>query len=85
MKSDEEISTADSAQIESLIERVKQGKLEQNEAQLIEMLLRAFLTLITLLQRKNTTIKRLKQLFLGPQEKKGNGQSDATTRTRTCP
>jgi len=28
MKSDEEISTADSAQIESLIERVKQGKLE---------------------------------------------------------
>jgi hypothetical protein len=64
MKSDEEISTADSAQIESLIERVKQGKLEQNDAQLIERLLRAFLTLITLLQRKNTTIKRLKQLFV---------------------
>jgi hypothetical protein len=50
---------------------------------LIERLLRAFLTLITLLQRKNTTIKRLKQLFLGPQEKKGKGQSDATTRTTT--
>jgi hypothetical protein len=39
MKSDEEISTADSAQIESLIERVKQGKLEQKDAQLIERLL----------------------------------------------
>ena len=52
MISDEEISTADSAQIESLIERVKQGKLEQNDAQLIERLLRAFLELITLLQRK---------------------------------
>jgi hypothetical protein len=81
MKNDEEISTADSAQIESLIERVKQGMLEQNDAQLIERLLRAFLALITLLQRKNTTIKRLKQLFLGPQEKKGKGQSDATNRT----
>jgi chorismate mutase len=57
VKSDEEISTADSAQIESLIERVKQGKLEQNDAQLIERLLRAFPALITLLQRKNTTIK----------------------------
>jgi chorismate mutase len=43
MKSDEEISTADSAQIESLIERVKQGKLEQNDAQLIERLLRVSL------------------------------------------
>jgi len=64
MKSDEEISTAASAQIESLIERFKQGKLKQNDAQLIERLLRAFLTLIALLQRKNTTIKRLKQLFL---------------------
>jgi hypothetical protein len=42
MKSDEEISTANSAQIESLNERVKQGKLEQNDAQLIERLLRAF-------------------------------------------
>jgi hypothetical protein len=83
VKSDEEISTADSAQIESLIEHVKQGKLEQNDAQLMERLLRAFLTLITLLQRKNTTIKRLKQLFLGPQDKKGKGQSDATTRTTT--
>lgn len=83
MKSDEEISTADSAQIESLIERVKQGKLEQDDAQLIERLLRTFLALITLLQRKNTTIKRLKQLFLGPQEKKGKGQSDASTGTTT--
>jgi chorismate mutase len=64
MKSDEEISIADSAQIESLIERVNQGKLEQYDAQLIERLLGAFLTLITLLQRKNATIKRLKQCEL---------------------
>jgi len=64
MKSDEEISIADSAQIESLVERVKQGKLEQNDAQLIERLLGAFLTLITLVQRNNTTIKRLKQCEL---------------------
>ena len=64
MKSDEEISIGDSAQIESLVERVKQGKLEQNDAQLIERLLGAFLTLITLVQRNNTTIKRLKQCEL---------------------
>jgi hypothetical protein len=39
MKSDEEISIADSAQIESLIERANQGKLEQYDGQLIERLL----------------------------------------------
>jgi len=39
------------------------------EEQVLTEFRRAFLTLITILQRKNTTIKRLKQLFLGPQEK----------------
>src|SRR5262245_32553351 len=80
MKSDEEIPTADSEQIERLIERVKQGKLEQNDAQLIEKLLRTFLTLTSLLQRKNTTIKRLKQMFLGP-EKQGKDKSDISAGT----
>jgi len=81
MKNDEEIPTTDTAQIEHLIERVKQGKLKQDDAQLIEKLLRILVTLISLLGHKNTSIRRLKQFLFGSKDrKKGKGKAPAETR-----
>ena len=53
-----EIPKTDSAEIEILIERLKQNKLEQRDVELIERLLRTALVLVNLLQRKNMSIKR---------------------------
>jgi hypothetical protein len=47
-----EIPQTDSAEIEILIERLKQNKLEQRDVELIERLLRTVLALVNLLQRK---------------------------------
>src|SRR6266511_3236672 len=65
MPNHEEIPTTDTAQIEQLIERLKQGKLQQQDAQLIETLLNFVLKITSLLKRKQTTIKGLKQIFFG--------------------
>jgi hypothetical protein len=48
-----EIPQTDSAEIEILIEHLKQNKLEQRDVELIERLLRTVLVLVNLLQRKS--------------------------------
>jgi hypothetical protein len=53
-----EIPKTDSAEIEILIARLKENKLEQRDVELIERLLRTVLVLVNLLQRKNISIKR---------------------------
>ena len=50
-----EIPKTDSAEIEILIERLKQNKLERRDVELIERLLRTVLVLVNLLQRKTVT------------------------------
>jgi hypothetical protein len=47
-----EIPKTDLAEIEILIERLKQNNLEQRDVELIERLLRTVLVLVNLLQRK---------------------------------
>ncbi|MGH9842884.1 MAG: IS66 family transposase [Blastocatellia bacterium] len=80
MQNHEEIPTADTDQIERLLDRVKQGKLEPDDAQLIERLLQTLLTLVSLLQGKNTTIRRLKELLFGSKErKKSKDQSEESS------
>jgi transposase len=67
---DEELPTTDAAQIERLIERFKQGRLELGDAQLIEKLLRLLLTIISLLQGRNSTLLRLKEFLFGGKKRK---------------
>jgi hypothetical protein len=67
---DEELPTTDTAQIERLIERFKQGRLEPGDAQLIEKLLRLLLTIISFLQGKNSTLLRLKEFLFGGKKRK---------------
>src|SRR5262245_15569501 len=59
-----EIPQTDSAEIEILIERLKQNKLEQRDVELIERLLGTVLVLVNLLQRKNISIKRLREMIV---------------------
>jgi hypothetical protein len=65
MAKGEEIPKTNRAEIEILIERVKQHKLEPRDVELIERLLRTVVSLVELLQRKNTSIKKLRELIFG--------------------
>ena len=60
MKNNDDIPTTDTTEIKRLINRVKQGELDQGDAQLIEKLLNILLTIVSLLQRKHTSIRRMK-------------------------
>ncbi len=74
----EEIPTTDSQQIERLIERLQQGRLEQSDTQLLERLLRTFLSLLSVLQEKNASIKKLKRMIFGPRSEKRQASSPQT-------
>jgi hypothetical protein len=65
-----ELPKTDSAEIEILIERLRHNKLEQRDVELIERLLRTVLVLVDLLQRKNMSIKRLRDLIFGRRTEK---------------
>src|SRR5215510_3250809 len=70
MKNDDDIPTTDTNEIKQLINRVKRGELDQGDALLIEKLLNILLMIVSLLQRKHTSIRRMKELLLGMKEKK---------------
>ena len=48
-------------EIEAVIARVKQSNIEQRDVELIERLLRTVLVLVKLLERKNISIKKLRE------------------------
>jgi hypothetical protein len=79
MKNNDDIPTTDTNEIKQLINRVKQGELDQGDAQLIEKLLNILLTIVSLLQRKRTSIRRMKDLLFGIKEKK-LGKDEAKNR-----
>jgi hypothetical protein len=65
MKKDPDILATSTTEIERLIERVEQGKLDQADMQRIVKLLRLFLTLLNLIQAKNMKMGRLRDLLFG--------------------
>jgi hypothetical protein len=66
----DDIPATDTTEIKQFINRVKQGELDQGDAQLIERLLNFPLTIVSLLKRKHTSIRRMKELLFGTKEKK---------------
>ena len=66
MANRDDIPRTDPSEIEALIQRLKQSNLEPRDAQLVERLLRLVLSMASLLQHQNASIKRLKQLIFGP-------------------
>jgi len=79
MKNNDDIPTTDTTEIKQLINRVKQGELDQGEAQLIEKLLNILLAIVSLLERKHASIRRMKELLFGMKEKK-RGKDEAKSR-----
>jgi hypothetical protein len=76
MKNNDDIPTTDTTEIKQLINRVKHGELDQGDAQLIEKLLNFLLTIVSLLQRKHSSIRRVKELLFGMKEKKRGKDED---------
>src|SRR5215813_1208886 len=83
MKNNDDIPTTDTTEIKQLINRVKQGELDQGDAQLIEKLLNFLLMIVSLLQRKHTSIQRMKELLFGMKEKK-RSKDEAKNRAEDC-
>jgi hypothetical protein len=81
MAKEDETPRANPAEIENLIEQIRKTNLEPGAKEKIERLLRTVLTLVELLQRKNTSIKKLRQMIFGKrterhQTKKAEGQEE---------
>jgi len=76
MKNNDDIPTTDATEIKQLINHVKQGKLDHGDALLIEKLLNILLTIVSLLQQKRTSIRRMKELLFGMKEKKRGKDED---------
>lgn len=70
MAKGEEIPKTNPTEIEALIARVRQSNIEQRDVELIERLLRTVLVLVNLLQRKNISIKKLRDLVFGRRTEK---------------
>jgi hypothetical protein len=64
MENNDDILTTETTEIKQLINRVKRGEFDQGDAQLIEKLLNFLLTIVSLLQRRHTSIRRMKERLL---------------------
>src|SRR4030095_2083771 len=79
MAKEDETPRTNSAEIENLIEQIRGTNLEPGAKEKVERLLRTVLALVELLQRKNTSIKKLRQMIFGKrterhQTRKAEGQ-----------
>ncbi|MGE0887111.1 MAG: hypothetical protein AB7P14_26615 [Blastocatellales bacterium] len=70
MAKHDDIPKTNPSEIEALIGRLKQANIEPRDAQLVERLLRLVLSMASLLQHKNASIKRLRRLIFGPRSDK---------------
>src|SRR5215467_6423597 len=82
MAKENETPRTNPAEIESLIEQIRGTNLDPRAKEKIERLLRTVLTLVELLQRKNTSIKKLREMIFGKrterhQSRKAEGQEKA--------
>ena len=73
MATHDDIPKTDPSEIEALIQRLKRSNIEPRDAQLVERLLRLVLSMASLLQHKNASIRRLRQLIFGPRSDKSAG------------
>jgi hypothetical protein len=65
MAKEDETPRTNPAEIENLIEQIRGTNLEPGAKEKVERLLRTVLTLVELLQRKNTSIKKLREMIFG--------------------
>ena len=83
MAKGDETPRTNPAEIENLIEQIRGTNLDPRAKEKVERLLRTVLTLVELLQRKNTSIKKLREMIFGKrterhQARKAEGQEKAS-------
>jgi transposase len=83
MRQAPEIVEVDSTQLEEVLRRVEQA-LDDKDAELIRAVFRSYAYVADLVEDKNTTIRRLRQLFFGARTEKteavlGRGAAEAVT------
>jgi transposase len=74
MANRDEIPRATPAEIENLIQQVRGANLDPGSKDKIERLLRTVLSLLELLQRRNTSIKKLREMIFGRRTEKQHGK-----------
>jgi len=79
MTEHDEPTSTNPSEIEALIARLEDGQLGAEERRLIGRLLRLLLTLICVVEQKNTSISRLKRMLFGP------GSDKRTVAVRVAP
>ena len=82
MRNAPEILEVDSTQLEEVLSRAEQS-LDEKDAALIRAVFQSYLYVTDLVEDKNTSIRRLRQLFFGKRTEKtkavvGNGKPEAT-------
>ena len=85
-----EIIEVDTSQLDALLRRVE-GKLEEQDYELVQAIFRSYTYVTDLVEDKNTSIRRLRQLLFGAQTEKtasifkSDMPSDDQTRAGTTP
>jgi transposase len=77
MANSEEIPRTNPAEVENLIQQIRGTNLEPGVKDKIERLLRTILILVELLQRKNTSIKKLRDMIFGKRTEKHHSKAAA--------
>ncbi len=78
MSEHDESSSTNPSEIEALIARLEAGQLGEADQRLISRLLRLLLTLIRVVEQKNTSISRLKRMLFGPGADKRSAAAPAS-------
>jgi hypothetical protein len=82
MADSDKIPQIDPTEIEILIEKLEQNKLEERERRLIVALLRTFLYIVAQLQEKKITLLKIKDMIFGRKSEK-NKKEKKTEKTET--
>lgn len=88
MSKHQEKSSTNGVEIEALRERLRSRALQPEDWQLLERLLGTLLNLLSLLQQKNASLKRLKRLLFGPRSDKRSatqGKSETAPTEESAP
>src|SRR5882672_11227971 len=76
MADSDKIPQIDPTEIEILIEKLEQNKLEERERRLIVALLRTFLYLVAQLQEKKITLLKIKDMIFGRKSEKNKKEKE---------
>jgi len=74
MANRDEVPRTTPAEIENLIQQIRGANLDPGSKDKIERLLRTIQTLVELLQRRNTSIKKLREMIFGRRTEKHHGK-----------